>query len=242
MERKKFDKGIWLIIILIILVLGLVGYVIYNNLKDDNAKNNNNRETTQFETKDITLDFQKEKLDNVMEVDFGLMDSLTENKYKVNLTINNIEVNGKKHEVKIKNYEPNDYSCKQGVDKVVYLDNKIIYEPSDEACYLSGLYKIILFKNQYIVLHIGASIHIYDENGIEIKLEKDMIITTIDNTSDNSIIFTGWDDGDNGQVCKDNKYELKIENKVISYNLIKKGTKTYAWISIILHALINFYM
>lgn len=223
MRKMKFSKSIWLIIILIILVLGIVGYVIYDNLKDDGVNNNDNGGTTQFETKDITLDFQKEKLNNV-KVDWDLMEQLTENKYKVNLTINNIEVNGKKHEVKIKNYEPNDYSCKQGVDKVVYLDNKIIYEPSDEACYLSGLYKIILFKNQYIILHIGDYIHIYDENGTEIKSEKDMVISTIDNTSDNSLIFTGWDDGDNSQVCRDNKYELKIENNVISYTLIKKGT------------------
>lgn len=217
----KKKKNVWLIIILIILVLGVVGYIIYDNIKDDNGQ------TTRFETKDIILDFQKEKSNNVMEVDYELMVQLTENKYKVNLTINNIEVNGKKHEVKIKNYEPNDYSCEQGVDKVVYLDNKIIYEPSDEACYLSGLYKIILFKNQYIILHIGDYIHIYDETGTEIKSDKDMEIYTIDNISDNSIIFTGWDNGDDEQVCKDNKYELKIENNVINYNLIKKGTNDW---------------
>ena len=48
MEEKKNNKGlVWLIVILIILVLGLVGYIIYDKtIKDDNQLLNNNTTTT----------------------------------------------------------------------------------------------------------------------------------------------------------------------------------------------------
>ena len=41
--------------------------------------------------------------------------------------------------------------------------------------------------------------------------------------NNDSIIFTGWDKDIEEQVCKDNKYELQINNDVITYNLITKG-------------------
>lgn len=250
MEEKKNNNGlIWLVVILIILVLGLIGYIIYNNVKEDNKvdiventntttitttttesvndDSNDDIEDKEFESKNVVLDFNKEKSNDVMEIGYDVLEPLTENKYKTNLEINNILVNGRAHYVKIKNYEPNDYDCKKSVDKVIYFDDKIVYEPYAEGCYLSGLSKIRLFKKQYIILEIGSQnggwIHIFDEDGKELKSEKDMVVSIIDSMNNDSIIFTGWDKDIEEQVCKDNKYELQINNDVITYNLITKG-------------------
>jgi len=251
--EKKSNKGliglIVLLIILFFIVLALVGYIIWD--KTNNQKTEISTTTTTIpiqttknvvdnskydqenltDSKNIVLDFQQEHKNNVMEIGFGLFETLTENKYKVNLTINNIKTNNKSHIIKILNFEPNDYDCEEGVEKVVYFDDKIIFEPSGEDCYLAGLSEIILFKDKYVILPIGIQdsglIKIFNENGIEIKIDDNIVVQMIKTITNDSIIFNGWDRTEQDLECLDNEYELKIENDIVSYKLIKKGTNHY---------------
>lgn len=65
MEEKKNNKGIiWLITILIVLIIGLAGYIVYDKIIDDNNTNNiDNNKTTekQEDRKNIT-----EKAENIL--------------------------------------------------------------------------------------------------------------------------------------------------------------------------------
>lgn len=61
MEERKSNNGlIWLIVILIVLVLGLMGYIIYDKvLSNDKEKlTGNNTITTTTEVKDNTLIYE----------------------------------------------------------------------------------------------------------------------------------------------------------------------------------------
>lgn len=208
---------------------------IENNNKNE-LENNGNKdiehnpidiEIKNYENKKIIFDFKKENTNNIMELGFNLLERLTEDKYNLNITISNIVVNGNTHSVKIKNWDPYISGCEKGIDEVIYFDDKIIYEPFGEWCWLSELDKIRIFKNQYIILEIYSEdvswIYIFDENGNELKSDKKIGISQIENMNDDSIIFIGWDYDIENQICKDNKYKLIIEDNKIIYQLIKTG-------------------
>ena len=248
MEEKKNNKGlVWLIVILIILVLGLVGYVVYNKVLSKDAEKINNNEkdntTTTITTtdniesninddknnkiKDIILDFESEQENNRLEVGHGLPSQYTEDKYTINMTIDNINVNGKRNNVKIKNYEPNDYNCEEGKDKVVLFNDNIIYEPLGEACYLTSLGEIIVFNKNYIVLRFfaegGGWFNIYDAEGNELKAEEDISVAEIKSVENEVIKFISYEYNENGDLCRPNEYEMTIENNTIKHRLVKTG-------------------
>jgi len=242
MEEKK--KGlIWLIVILIVLVCGLIGYIIFDkvmltdkeNTKSttttENSESNNN-EDSNYQKKDIVLDFEKEKEKNYMEIGNGLPSQYTEDKYTINMTIDNIKVNGTKHNVKIKNFEPNDYNCEKGKDKVVYFDDKSIYEPMYEGCYLTSLGEIIVFKNNYIILRFfsegGGWFNIYDSQGNELKSKEDISVAELKSVDEDVIKFISYEYDENSEesMCRPNEYEMTIENNVIKYTLVKTGEYT----------------
>lgn len=243
MEEKKNNRGlIWIIIILIVLVLGLVGYILYDKVKPTDEKNQNTTTTTTTEItqsitnedtnslkKDIVLDFENEKENNLMEISAELFSQYTEDKYTINMTIDNINVNGTKHNVKIKNYEPNDYSCEIGKDKVVYFDDKSIYEPMYEGCYLTGLSEIIVLKNNYIVLKFssegGGWVNVYDTQGNEIKAKEDISVAELKSVDEDVIKFVSYEYDENSEeaMCRHNEYEMTIENNEIKYTLVKTG-------------------
>jgi len=250
MGEEKSNKGlVWLIVILIILVLGLIGYIVYDKaLKDNNESSNNsnttttiitteniesnNNEDTNYPKKDMVLDFEKAKKDNRLNFNDRrgnvLLADLTENKYNINLTIENISLNSKKHFLKVVNYKPNDYDCEKGIEKVIYFDNEVIYEPEGEGCYLSGLEDILVYQNKYVIIVFmyqnGGWIDVFDEDGKRLKTNIDMTVSSIEQINENNITIIGWPDNNEELSCKDNEYELKIEDGIINYSLINVGT------------------
>lgn len=265
MEKNKNNKIlIGIIFVLSVLILGLIGYIVYDKIitfpenkntitnqntetnnndnqntelnnsenKNDNAESNNNGNLIN-KKKDILLDFEKIKENNVVEVGLELFEKYTENKYTINLEIDNINVNGKKHSVKIKNYEPDDYDCKKGKDKVVYFDDVPVYEPTGEGCYLTNLGEIIVFKNNYIILifnsEYGGRFNVFDSQGNEIKPKEDIGGVIFKSVDKNVIKFISYEFLENSeeQECRPNEYEMTIENNIIKYNLIKTGELEY---------------
>lgn len=195
----------------------------------------------EYETKNVDIDFNSIKTNNYVGFTWDSLEDYTEDKYAVNLSINNIMTNNKSHSIKISNYKPDDYSCTKGIEKVISFDGKPFYEPYAQGCYLSGLNKIIVLNNKYVVVYIGAEgsgwIYVFDENGNELKTHdetntnttrSDMAFFDIDNITDDTITFTGFDSRVHDDMrCKDNKYNLTINNGVLNYTLIQKGTNTY---------------
>ena len=268
--KNNNKKVLIIVTILCLLFTALVGYIIYDktssnkgnvptniesnensaiteNQEETQVTQNENENTTNdqfvekdYEMKNIDVDFNSIKTKNYANTDYDFLENYTENKYAINLSINNIMTNNKSHSIKISNYKPGDYSCTRGVEKVISFDGKPLYEPYAQGCYLSGLNKIIVLNNKYVVIYIGAEgsgwIYVFDENGNEIKtheetnnktVRSDMAFFEIDNITDDTITFTGFDSRVHDDMrCKDNKYNLTINNGVLNYTLIQKGTNT----------------
>ena len=266
--KNNNKKGLIIVTILCLLFTALVGYIIYDKTSSNkgnvptNIESNENTNITEnqeetpvtqnenentaneqfvekeYEMKNIDVDFNSIKTNNYVGFTWDSLENYTENKYAINLSINNIMTNDKAHSIKISNYKPGDYSCTQGVEKVISFDGKPFYEPYAQGCYLSGLNKIIVLNNKYVVIYIGAEsagwIYVFDENGNEIKtheetnnktVRSDMAFFDIDNITDDTITFTGFDSRVHDDMrCKDNKYNLTINNGVLNYTLIEKGT------------------
>lgn len=267
--QETNKKSIIVITILCLIIFGLVGYIIYDkassnheNLntesnentsiienQDDEPVTPNENETLsneqsnrekEYESKDINIDYNSIKTNNYVGFTWDSLEDYTEDKYAINLSINNIMTNNKSHSIKISNYKPGDYSCTKGIEKVISFDGKVFYEPWAQGCYLSGLNKIIVLNNKYVVVYINAEangwIYVFDENGNEIKTYEeadynksnisDKVFLHIDNITDDTITFTGYDRWvDNDLHCKNNKYNLTIEDNVLHYSLVEEGSE-----------------
>jgi len=93
MEEKKNNKGlIWLIVVLIIMILGLVGYIVYDKvlLNDKNPINNNNTNTTTTENSSIE---NEREIKLTKTSTNGIEVSLQYNDNGCSLTIDNKDIN-----------------------------------------------------------------------------------------------------------------------------------------------------
>lgn len=247
MKEKKNQNGlVWLIVILIVLVLGLAVYIVYDKVlsKDKILVNNNETGTTTTTTtvKDSSEKIQKEDL--ILDFDsntningeylnhIDLVPYIYENdsqREKINdLIIKNIKIEGKTHQIKIKNFNPEEfYDCKKGKDKVLYFDEKVIYEPEFEACYLEGIASVIVLDDKYLVMHYEAEnsgfVIILDKNGNEITLPDDIIVSSINFVNNNTIYFEGWKSGED---CYSNLYKLQIIDNKVKIDFVDSSKNT----------------
>lgn len=258
MEENKKDRKVMLFIsALVIIILALASYIIFDKVVYSEIEKNMTTTTTTSTTtstsasittttttkkketnkddnsnnKKVVLDYEKEKKNNFMNTGYELMSKYTKDKYVIDMTIENINVNGKKHSVTIKNFDPNNYNCKKGKDKVVYFDDKVIYEPVAEGCYITGLSEVVAFNNKYIILRFlaerGGWINIFDANGKEIKPKEDISFEKIISVDKDVIKFMSYEFDEEGSMCRPNEYEMTIENDVVKYKLIKTGEYDY---------------
>ena len=244
MEEKNNKVLIWLIIIL---VLSLVGYIVYDNfLKIDKTNPNYDNNSTTTTTTNLTSNINKgneenrdEKEDFVLSFDNENPDGTKSNFYSLietlngfsdttnikDIIINGIKLEGKTHLIKIKNFNPNDpYDCVKGTDKVLYFDEKVLYEPENEACYLSNISKIIVLDEKYLVIHYAAQnggfVIIVDKSGNEIPMENNIIVSSINFINNDSIYFEGWKADED---CYSNLYKLNIVDNKVQINLIDES-------------------
>ena len=77
MEEKKNNKGlVWLIVVLIILVLGLVGYIVYDKvLKEEPKKVEQSKEETEEIDKQIQLNKKYSNIKRLRRKNFDRMNS-----------------------------------------------------------------------------------------------------------------------------------------------------------------------
>lgn len=247
MEEKNKNKSlIWIIITIIILILGIAGYIVYDNfLKVDKTNPNyeNTSTTSTNTTSNIIKDNEestKQKEDLLLNFDNENPDGTKRNFYDVvrninafsgtknikDIVIDDIKLEGKSHLIKIKNFNPNDpYDCVKGTDKVLYFDKQVLYEPENEACYLSNVSNIIVIKEKYLVIHYsvqnGGFMIIVDKNGNKIFMPDNIIVSSINFVNNDSIYFEGWE---SDEECYSNLYKLDIVDNKVQTNLIDKSS------------------
>lgn len=247
MEEKKNNKEpIWLIISLIALVLGLIGFIVYDKvLKVDKTISNSNITSTTITTTTVKNSSEKiQKKDRIIEFDSHtntngenlnhldlvpyLYEESSQRENIKDLIIKNIKISGKTHEIKIENFNPDDdYDCKKGKDRVLYFDEKVIYEPEFEACYLEGIENVIVLDDKYLIIHYEAQnsgfAFILDNAGNEIKIPDDIIVSSINFVNNNTIYFEGWE---SGEECYSNLYKLQIIDNKVKIDFIDSSNDT----------------
>ena len=192
MEEKKNNKGlIWLIVILIILVLGLVGYIVYDKLVLENTKEKNtiSTTTTTIESEKIKNKFTLNNFptvndnnvivygdifdiakENLIEEQFKIFEKWTDFE-NLTFTINN---NNNNFNLSCNEYNTEYETC---FSKKVMINDNIELFFSDYADY-TGLY--LLITDKYYVTQSGndigtGNISIYDRQGKLVKEIPDIV-------------------------------------------------------------------
>lgn len=242
-ETKTRKSLVWIIITIIILILGIIGYVVYDNVlkvdkKIPNYENNDtstsnimkdNEESTK-QKEDLLLYFENNENPDGTKRNFydvvGNINAFSDTKNIKDVVINDIKLEGKSHLIKIKNFNPNDpYDCVKGIDKVLYFDEQVLYEPENEACYLSNVSNIIVLNEKYLVIHYsvqnGGFMIIVDKNGNKISMPNNIIVSSINFVNNDTIYFEGWEAD---EECYSNLYKLDIVDNKVQTNLMDKSS------------------
>lgn len=185
MEEKKNNKGlIWLIVILIVLVLGLVGYIVYDKVLFDDKETIENMTTTtnitnkreyDIELKD--LNFPTENDDNVLV--YGHVDEFIDVNIKESLEMfanyKNVsyKINGFNFEESCTDYLVQDDGPSYCRNSELTIDEKIKINFSLDIPYSEQKFIMITDKNIIVQKGLGAitlgDIEIYDYQGNLIK-------------------------------------------------------------------------
>lgn len=222
-ENKKSKKIVWIITAIIILILGIVGYIVYDNfLKVDktipNYGNNDTTTTTKKVEKDLTLMKFKDNDTSVESIVLDYMESCRNDNNCFEIEDNkNYQEEEINENIKItcNNY---DYQTDNEENKFCYsanlkIDNKVNFKYSND--WSVGLSKINILKSNefYIIqeqsLNYGRGrIVIFDINGNQLK--------EINNTT---TYLTALDNKGNfieTNIAKD-EYKIKLINNKLYF-------------------------
>lgn len=188
MEEKKNNKGIiWLITILIILVLGLIGYIVYDKVLTNNENNKDSEATNikqENETDDIIYDLD-EKMVSFKDLNLNILKDFKEN-YSINFNgVNKVLTIENKYTIENKiESEQKGTSIWDKNEITFYIDNVIVYKHT-QTCEPIGCTKTInnigVFNNKYLAISLLDT----SSNGLLVDIEElhlfelDKEVTTI---------------------------------------------------------------
>ena len=178
MEEKKNNKGlVWLIVILIILVLGLVGYIVYDKvlLEDKTSVNNDETTTTTTNIKESDNDIKAifkslpNKNDESVLWD-GAINDLIKDEVNFDMDFKNVSKNEHGFDLEYNCVEYNPEDNDEGIDKCSKFE--IIINNQKNELYSNFWYHLrVMLTKEYLITYDGSfagDLRIFDKTGKEI--------------------------------------------------------------------------
>lgn len=235
MDNKK-NIIIYIGLFLVAVVVGIIGFNIYDNIVGKNDGNdvvdNDDLEADdELQNNDVVEDNNSVKEDDNVAteifnkdisysgdyIDLGkYVEEFNSNlDYKgklLNLTLDNIMINGKEYVFK---FNKHPQSCTENIlyyekgHNEFYINDKLIYSQNNQACYLEMVHLITIIDNKYI----GVSYRSQGGNYMKVYNSDIELVDTIEfigvDIENGEIVYSEYEEG-NG--CLVNRYSYEILN------------------------------